>query len=172
MNDHLVDISNFSNTSNYLPILVACINIDLTVLFLLHIGILQSKWIIKWYKKYKLSACIADTSILFLCITITRFLYHYFFTTFSIWLFILLAIGIQMAHDCLFYLFLLIVPSRFSKILNFLKGYAADSGARALLSNSLMIALACLFASGFASYSFNENIIFLIVSLYFIPYMV
>lgn len=166
------DISNFNNTTDYLPILNACINTDLLALFLLHIGILHSKWLRLWYKKYLLSACITDVTILFLCIILTRFLYNYIFSTFSIWYFLLLAIGVQFTHDILFYIFFMNVPYGFNQILDFFKGYAKDSGFRALFGNSIMICVASLMAANFATFSFNQNIILLAISIYFIPYMI
>ena len=41
------DISNFNNTSDYLPILNGCINADLFVLFLVFHGIFKSAFLKK-----------------------------------------------------------------------------------------------------------------------------
>ena len=56
--------------------------------------------------------------------------------------------------------------------LDFFKEYAKEVGAGAVLGDSFMIILACLLASHFATYSLNINIITLIISLYFFPYMI
>ena len=162
------DISNFSNINDYLPILNGCINTDLTALFLLDIGIIHSKFLDKWYENYKLSASILDTLILFIVIIITRFIYKYIFTDFSIWSFIGLAICVQIIHDILFYLFTLHFHNRF---LSFFKGYAKNSGIRAFFGDAVMITFACLYSSSFATMNTNMNIIFLIISFYLLPFL-
>ena len=58
------DISNFNNISNYLPILNGSICSDIIIIFLLNHGIFNSLYLKKWYKKYQLSAVIADVLIL------------------------------------------------------------------------------------------------------------
>ena len=51
------------------------------------------------------------------------------------------------------------------------KDYAVEVGGGAILGDSFMMILACLLSSYFAVYSLNTNIIILILSVYFIPYM-
>ena len=58
------DISNFNNVSDYLSILNGCVNADLIILFLVFHGVSKSVFLKKWYKKYQLSAVIADVLIL------------------------------------------------------------------------------------------------------------
>jgi hypothetical protein len=166
----LKDISNFNNIKDYLPILNGCINTDLIILSFVFQGFIHSSYLKKWYKKFQLLAVISDVLILFIGIIITRFLYSYLFSTFSIWKFILLAIFVQIIHDLIFSLFFRIVPKGYNYILDFFKEYAKDSGFKAILGNSFVMILACLFSLYFASYSLNTNIVFLIISLNFIPY--
>ena len=52
------------------------------------------------------------------------------------------------------------------------KDYAVEVGGGAILGDSFMMILACLLSSYFAVYSLNTNIIILILSVYFIPYMI
>jgi uncharacterized protein YacL len=166
------DISNFNNVSDYLPILNGCINADLIIIFLLYHGVFKSYYLKKWYKKYQLSAVIADVLILVIGIIIARYLYKYFFGAFNIWKFTGLAVVIQIIHDILFYLFFKTVPSGYNSMLDFFKDYANEVGINAILGDSFMMILACLLSSHFATYSLNGNIIILIISLYFIPYMI
>jgi hypothetical protein len=56
-------------------------------------------------------------------------------------------------------------------MLDFFKDYAREVGVGAILGDSFMMILACLLSSNFATYSLNSNIIILIFSLYFVPYM-
>jgi threonine/homoserine/homoserine lactone efflux protein len=57
-------------------------------------------------------------------------------------------------------------------MLDFFKNYANEVGAGAIVGDSFMMILACLLSSNFATYSLNTNIIALVISLYFVPYMI
>jgi len=166
------DISNFDNVNNYLPIINGCINADLIILFLLYHGVFKSYYLQKWYKKYQLSAIIADVLILVIGIILARFFYEFLFTSFNIWKFTGLAVIIQIIHDLLFYWFFKSISVGYNAMLDFFKDYASEVGAGAILGDSFMMILACLMSSHFATYSLNSNIIILITSLYFVPYMI
>jgi len=166
------DISNFTNVNDYLPILNGCISADLIIIFLVYHGIFKSKLLGNWYKKYQLSAVIADVLILVIGIILARYFYRYFFTSFSIWKFTRLAVTIQIIHDILFYWFFKSVPNDYNAMLDFFKDYAREVGAGAILGDSFMMIIACLLSSHFATYSLNSNLIILILSLYFVPYMI
>jgi len=165
------DISNFSNVSDYLPILNGILFVEtFTIFFTLH-NFLRSKTLSLWYKKFQLSAVLADVSIVFLVIILTRFLYYFFFSQFSLILFILLALTIQITHDFLFYKFFTLVPRGVNGMLDVFKNYAQEVRQYAILADSTIIVCSSLFASHFATYSLNTNIINLIFTLYFIPYL-
>jgi hypothetical protein len=166
------DISTFAKVSDYLPILNGCINADLLIIFLLYHGAFHSFLLKKWYKKYQLSAVIADVLILVIGIIITRFLYKYFFNEFTIWKFTGLAVIVQIIHDILFYILFMSVPRGYNSMLDFFKNYATEVGGKAILGDSFMMIMACLLSSYFATYSLNANIIVLVVSSYFFPYMI
>ena len=166
------DISNFNNLNDYLPILNGCINADLVVLFLVFHGVFKSVYLKKWYKKYQLSAVLADVLILVIGIILARFFYKYLFDTFNIWKFTGLAVCIQIFHDFLFYFMFSNLPVGYNSMLDFFKEYAKEVGVGAILGDSFMMIVACLMSSSFATYSLNMNIITLIISLYFFPYMI
>jgi hypothetical protein len=166
------DISKFNNINDYLPILNGCLTADIIIIFLLFNNVFHSIYLKKWYKKFNLSASIADTLILVIGIIIARFFYGYFFKEFNIWLFTGLAVGIQIIHDILFYLLFKNVPEGYNYMLDVFKYYAKEVGVGAILGDSLMMILACLLSSYFATFSLNQNIITLIVTSYFIPYMI
>ncbi len=166
------DISNFNNVNDYLPILNGSLNADLIIIFLLYHGIFNSSLLKKWYKKYQLSAVIADVLILVIGIILARFFYKYFFTSFNIWKFTGLAVIIQIIHDLLFYWFFKTVPRGYNDMLDFFKDYASEVGVGAILGDSFMMIITCLLSSYFATYSLNSNLIILIVSLYFFPYLI
>ena len=166
------DISNFNNISDYLPIINGCLNADLIIIFLVFHGAFRSTYLRKWYTTFNLSAVLADTLILVIGIIIARFFYKYLFTDFSIWKFTGLAVAIQITHDLLFYWFFNSLPRGYNYMLDFFKDYAKEVGSGAIVGDSFMMILACLMSSHFATYSLNINIITLIISIYFFPYMI
>jgi hypothetical protein len=166
-------ISNFKNTNDYLPILNAVIITDLCVILLLIFGFINSNVLIEWYKKYSLGAVIADVLIIMIGIIITRFVYPYVFgETFSLIKFIGLAVTIQIVHDILFYFLFKMVPRGQNMMLDTFKDYAREVGYKAILSDSLMVIVACLLSSYFVSLDLNTNIIILVLSIYVLPYAV
>jgi uncharacterized protein YacL len=166
------DISNFSNVNDYLPILNGCIIADLIIIFLVFNGIFKSNYLKKWYNKYQLSAVLADVLILFIGIILARFFYKYIFTTFTVFKFTFLAVFIQIIHDILFYLFFTNLPLGYNGMLDFFKEYAKEVGAGAIIGDSFMMIIACLFSSHYATYNLNLNIIYLVFFTYIIPYMI
>jgi len=165
------DISNFSNINDYLPIINGVLFTETIVLYLALDGFKHSKILQKWYNTYKLSAVLADVSIVTIIIIAARFLYHYFFKTFSIWTFTLFAIAVQIVHDLFFYVFFHMTPRGVNSILDLFKDYSKEMGYYILLGDSIIVCLACLFASNLGTYSLNINIITLVATLYFVPFM-
>lgn len=166
------DISNFYNVNNYLPILNGCIIADLVIIILLFNNFFKSKYLKKWYAKYNLSASIADILILVIGIILTRYFYKYFFDKFNIILFTFLAVIIQIIHDILFYLLFMSTPLNYHYMLDFFKLYANEVGVGAILGDSFMMIIACLFSSYLSTLSLNTNIIILILTTYLLPYMI
>jgi len=166
-------ISNFNNTNDYLSILNGALITDLCVIFLLIFGAIKSKVLIEWYRKYNLSAVIADVLIIVIGIIMARFAYPYVFgEKFSLINFIGLAVVIQILHDILFYYMFKMVPRGKNMMLDTFKDYANEVGFKAVLSDSLMIISTCLLSSYFVSLNLNTNIIILILSMYILPYAI
>jgi uncharacterized protein YacL len=166
------NISNFNNVNDYLPILNGCINADLVIIFFVFHNVFKSFYLKKWYQKYQLSAVLADVLILVIGIILARFFYKYLFDSFNIWKFTALVVCIQIIHDFLFYLLFKNLPFGYNKMLDFFKKYAEEVGIKALIGDSFMMILACLLTSHFATYNLNINIIIIIISIYFLPYMI
>ena len=173
MSPILSDISHFERVSDYLPILNAALIVDLVFVLLTFNGAISSPILQKWYKKYQLSAVLADVLILVIGIILARALYPLVFPAgFSIWKFTGLAVLVQVLHDILFYQFFRHVPVGYNAMLDFFKEYAKQSGALAILGDSAMIVSVSLLASYLASRGLNTNILVLIVSAYLLPYLI
>jgi hypothetical protein len=57
-------------------------------------------------------------------------------------------------------------------MIDFFKEYAKEVGIGAIMGDSFMMIISCLLSSNFATLNLNTNIISLIVSLYFFPYVI
>ena len=167
-----VNISNFYNVNDYLPIINGCLGIDLIMIFALYNNIYNSEYLKKWYNHYQLSAVLADTLIIMIGIILARFFYKFIFNSFSIWKFTGLAVCIQVIHDILFYYLFKSVPISYNLMLDFFKKYAKEVSFYAIIADSFMITMACLFSSYFASLSLNTNILILILQVYIVPYFI
>ena len=165
------NISNFSNTGDYLPILSSVIITDLVVILLLNSDIIKSHVLREWYNKYNLSAVVADVLIIFIGIIIARFLFPYVFKSYSLVKFVALAVAVQVTHDLLFYLLFKTVPRGYNKMLDTFKDYAKEVSYKAVLSDSGMMIMASILSAYLAGKTLNTNIIVLIVTVYVLPYI-
>ena len=166
----LQDISHFSKTSDYLPLLNGAIITDLFVILRLILGQFQSTTLRSWYNLYGIAGVLADVLSIVIGIVIARFIYPFFFRTFSWFTFCIVAVSVQMIHDLLFAQLFMYVPRGKSRILDTFKDYANEMGATILLADAAMILSTIFLGAFFASLSPNTNILILIVSLYLVPY--
>ena len=165
--------THFLDKSEYIPILTANIIADLFIIFLTFTKILYtSESLIEWYKKYRLSAMIADILIGVLYILLARYFVYSFRLNIGLTLFALLAVVIQIIFDVLFYLFFISVPVGQNHMLDFFKKYAKDVKQDALFGDSVLVILAVILSAVFNSFGFDFNIVMLILSVYLTPYFI
>lgn len=165
--------THFLDKSEYIPILTANIIADLFIIFLTFTKILYtSESLIEWYKKYRLSAMIADILIGVLYILLARYFVYSFRLNIGLTLFALLAVVIQIIFDVLFYLFFISVPVGQNHMLDFFKKYAKDVKQNALFGDSVLVILAVILSAVFNSFGFDFNIVMLILSVYLTPYFI
>ena len=167
----LKDISKFSKLSDYLPIFTGTLIADLVIIFIFSYTVFQSNMLMVWYKKYGLSAIIADVFIIVIGFILARLAYPYVFSSWSFWKFALLLLVIQITHDLLFALFFTSVPRKMNLMLDVFKDYAKEHSFKAVVGDSVVTLLAALFASYLAGVSYHNQIITLIVALYILPYL-
>jgi hypothetical protein len=158
-------------TSNYLPLFTSVLITDLFVILLLNTRVIQSNVLRQWYSQYNLSAVIADVLIILIVLIITKILYKYLFSSYSIVKFIMLAVTLQIIHDILFYVFFSNIPRGVNKMLDTFKDYAKEASYKAILADSGMIIMSCLIASYLVNQTTNTNLIVLISFLYLLPYL-
>ena len=168
------NISSPINTANYLPILNAALVTDLIFLFFLLFGVIHTRYLEEWYRKYTIAAVMEDVLILVIGVLLARFLYRPLFGAepFSLWKFTALAVCIQILHDILFYIMFQRIPRGKNKMMDTFQDYAREVGLYAILADSCMIALTCVLSSVYASWSVNSNVVLLIFVLYMFPYTI
>lgn len=164
---------NYKNKFEYVPILTANIYADLFIIFLTFSRIYYSSPSLEgWYKKYRLSAMIADILIGVLYILLGRYLVHKLGLNIGLTAFAALCVGIQIIFDLLFYILFTIFPRGSNDMLDYFKGYSKEVGANALLGDSILVIFAVVLSALFNSQNYDTNIIFLILSVYLSPYFV
>lgn len=168
----LANISNFDDITQYLSILNGSLLADIIVLLIVYYTpYFDSKYLMKWYEDFRLSAIIADVLILVIGIILARYFYYTVFSKYSHIKFIGLVVLIQVIHDMLFYLFFSSLPVGANAMFDLFKKYAAEVNAGAILGDSFMIIIATIASMYFATLGKHTNVISLIVMLYTLPYI-
>ena len=164
---------NFENKFEYLPIITANIYADLFIIFATFTRVYYKILTLEdWYKKYRLSAMIADILIGVLYILLGRYLVYTLKLNVGLTAFALLCVVIQVIFDFLFYLLFTLVPLGTNNMLDFFKGYAKEVGVNALFGDSVLVMLAVVISGLLNARSFDTNIVFLILSIYLTPYFI
>lgn len=169
---YLRDVSDFKTVSDYLPILNGALITDIIVMSLALSGYIKSETLKMWYNSFGLSAVLADVLVLVIVVIIARLIYSMFFKSYSLFSFILLAVGIQCVHDLVFGKLIDLIPNKKSEIFNIFEQYAREHGFRILFADALMIISTVILGSLMASYDFNINIITIIFMVYLVPYLI
>jgi len=164
---------DFENKFEYLPIITANIYADLFIIFATFSRIYYKILTLEdWYKKYRLSAMIADILIGVLYILLGRYLVYTLKLNIGLTAFALLCVVIQVIFDFLFYLLFTLVPLGRNNMLDFFKGYSKEVGVNALFGDSVLVVLAVVISALLNARSFDTNIVFLILSIYLTPYFI
>lgn len=172
-NSGIKPVSNFMNDSELLPIITANLWVDLVIIFIAMSGIIfTGKTLKQWYKKYRLSAIIADMFSIILGMILLRYIVYKLNLKVNLFTFILLGIGLCIIHDILFYLFFKNIPRGENHMLDFFKDYAKDLGSTAILGDITLVIWAIILSSLLNIQTKKTNIIVLFIGIYLIPYII
>ncbi len=164
---------NYNNKFEYIPIITANIYADLFIIFVTFAKIyINIKSLRDWYKKYRLSAMIADILIGVLYILLGRYLVYNSGLQVGLTAFAAICVFIQIIFDFLFYILFTIIPKGSNDMLDFFKGYSKEVGASALLGDSFLVIMAVIISALLNQSSYDTNIVFLIISVYLTPYFI
>ena len=164
---------NYNNKFEYIPIITANIYADLFIIFITFAKIyVNIKSLDGWYKKYRLSAMIADILIGVLYMLLGRYLVYKMRLNLGLTAFTALCVAIQIFFDFLFFIFFTIIPKGSNDMLDFFKVYSKEIGASALLGDSFLVILAVIISALLNQSSYDTNIVLLILSIYLAPYFI
>ena len=164
---------NYDNKFEYIPIITANIYADLFIIFVTFANIFFKVSSLEgWYKKYRLSAMIADILIGVLYILLGRYLVYKSGIQIGLTAFSAICVSIQIIFDFLFYIFFITVPIGSNDMLDYFKGYAKELGVNALFGDSFLVIMAVIISALLNQSSYDTNIVFLIMSIYLTPYFI
>ena len=162
---------NYDDKFEYVPILTANIYADLFIIFVAFSKIyFNIKSLEGWYKKYRLSAMIADILIGVLYILLGRYLVYTSGVEVGLTAFAAICVSIQIVFDFVFYMFFSIIPRGSNNMLDFFKVYANEAGTGALLGDSFLVIMAVILSAFLNQSSYDTNIVLLIMGVYLAPY--
>ena len=164
-------VTHLSDTFEYIPILTANIYADLFIIFLTFLHYTGAS-LEGWYKKYRLSAMIADILIGVLYILLGRYVVSIFKLDVGLTFFAAICVGVQVIFDFLFYFFFSAVPSGSNHMLDFFKSYAKDVKLNAIFGDSALVIFAVILSGLLNTRGFDFNIVSLILSLYLVPFLI
>ena len=173
---NLKPVANYKNSFEYLPLLTSNLYADLLIIFITFSGILGAgkswKVLANWYKKYRLSAMIADILIGVLYLMAARYVDYTYNLKLDLFKFGVLAVGIQLIFDFLFYLMFNAVPLGKNHMLDMFKSWAKYAKLDALWGDSILVLVGVILSAFLNQRSFNENMFWLIFGAYITPYII
>ena len=170
---NLKPTTDYNNKFEYIPILTANIYADLFIIFVAFSKIyFNIKSLEGWYKKYRLSAMIADILIGVLYMLLGRYVVYKSGVEIGLTSFAAICVFIQIVFDFLFYMFFSIIPKGSNNMLDFFKGYSKEAGTGALLGDSFLVLMAVILSALLNKASYDNNIVLLITSIYLTPYFI
>jgi hypothetical protein len=165
--------TNYLDKFEYVPIITANIYADLLIIFFTftqlyyHVPSLEG-----WYKKYRLSAMIADIVIGILYILLGRYIVYKMNLNVGLTAFAALCVGIQLVFDLLFYVLFTVIPKGSNHMLDYFKVYAKEVGTGALVGDSALVIFGVVVSALLNAQNHDTNYIFLILSVYLVPFLI
>jgi len=173
---NLKPLINYNDKNDYLPIFTSNLYADLLIILITFTGILGTgkSWKVlgNWYKKYRLSAMLADILIGVIYLLIARYVVYVLKWKVDLFQFGVIAVLIQILFDFLFYLFFKMIPKGSNNMLDLFKDWAKFAKADALWGDSILVLVGVVLSSFLKEKSFNMNMFLLIIGGYLTPYII
>jgi len=173
---NLKPVTNYNDNFEYLPLLTSNLYADLLIIIITFTGVLGKgkSWqvLTDWYKKYRLSAMMADILIGVLYLMAARYINYEYKLDLDLFKFGVLAVIIQIILDFSFYLLFMSVPKGSNNMLDLFKDWAKYAKADALWGDSILVLVGVILSSYLNTQNFNTNMFYLIFGLYLTPYII
>ena len=173
---NLKPLTNYKDYNEYLPILTSNIYADLLIILITFSGLLGTgkSWqvLTKWYKKYRLSAMIADILIGVIYLLIARYIAYKQKLSLTLFQFGVLSVLVQIFFDFLFYIFFSLVPKGSNNMLDLFKNWAKFAKADALWGDSILVLVGVVLSAYLNQQTLNTNLFILILGMYLVPYII
>ena len=170
------DIGNFWSSGDMWYIVTAVLIIDVIGIFLFRYypnffgGSLN-----EWYSKFGLVASISDIAIIVIGFIIARVIYTFFLQKTYGWnpvLFIALLLVVQLIHDVLFYLFVILpIPEGRNEVIDLFKKYAKELNFSIYIGDATMIISSAAIAMALKDYGDSITASSAIVAVYSLTYI-
>ena len=173
------DISDPTNVSDFIYILLAVLFVDVVVIFLVRFyPEIFGRSLNRWYDLFGLNAVLADVLVIVLGFVIARYVYTYLIAPkflngeWSPIVFTGTVVGTQLIHDILFYLCVILpLPRGQNLMMDIFKDYARVSGALIIPGDSgLMLGSAALFVL-LSQLPVQGQILAALITVYTLPYI-
>ena len=176
-NDRMkTDIGNFWSSSDMWYIVTAVLIVDVIGIFLFrYYPTFFGSALNKWYTDYGLIASISDITIILIGILSARLIYTYFLRDSYGWsapLFIGLLLIVQLIHDLLFYLFVILpIPQGRNAIIDLFKTYAKELSWTVYVGDAIMVVSSAAIAMALKNYGDSITSSSAIAALYSLTYI-
>jgi hypothetical protein len=150
------DISDYYNIYDNLLIFFAILIVDVFVLFLVrYFPSFFGQALNDWYTNFKFTAMLSDILIILLGFMIARYIYTRWIKPVYGWnpfLFLGLLVGVQVIHDVLFYLAVILpIPIGHNQIIDLFKRYSISAGPKIIGGDAILMILSALVAMYYKS---------------------
>jgi hypothetical protein len=170
------DIGNFWSSGDMWYIVTAVLIIDVIGIFLFRyypkfFGIFLNEW----YSKFGLIASISDIAIIIIGFIIGRLIYTFFLQKTYGWnpvLFIALLLFVQLIHDILFYLFVILpIPEGRNQVIDLFKKYANEIHYNIYIGDAIMVISSAAIAMALKNYGDSITASSAVAAIYALTYI-
>ena len=123
--------------SDIVTLFFSVLSLDTFVLFLCRYADVGGKSLNAWYDRFGLVAVLSDVSIIMIGFLIACVVYPFLFSSYSLFTFLAVVVGVQAIHDILFYFFLIKpFPYGHNQLMDMFKAYAKENGAKIIVGDA------------------------------------
>jgi len=170
------DIGDFWSSSDMWYIVTAVLIVDVVGVFLFrYYPKFFGSALNKWYTDFGLVACLSDITIILIGFLITRLIYTRFLRATYGWsaaLFTGLLFCVQLIHDFLFYIFVILpIPEGSNAVIDLFKKYAKEVSGSIYIGDAIMVTSSALIAMALKNYGDSITAASAITALYSLSYI-